>query len=111
MSTTSTQVCEDGLPDATAACTARTRRDLNRPSQGTEGSGKVTEVPLAEADPTPERRWNPWEIGSIRAVDTARAEASSLNDKEDPGAKDLDYVVPDHRRRSRQHEQLVPPLH
>ena len=31
----------------------------------------ATEVPLAAADPTPGRHWNPWEIASIRGVDTA----------------------------------------
>ena len=30
------------------------------------------EAPLAEADPAPGRRWNPWEIVLIQAVDTAR---------------------------------------
>ena len=29
------------------------------------------EAPLAEADPTPGRRWNPWEIAPIHGVDNA----------------------------------------
>ena len=29
------------------------------------------EAPLAEADPTPGRRWNAWEIAPIHGVDTA----------------------------------------
>ena len=29
------------------------------------------EAPLAEADPAPGRRWNPWEIAPIHGVDRA----------------------------------------
>ena len=29
-------------------------------------------MPLAEADPPPGRRWNPWDIAISRVVDTAR---------------------------------------
>ena len=34
---------------------------------------EAMEAASAEADPTPGRRWSPWKIASIRAVDTAWA--------------------------------------
>ena len=34
---------------------------------------EAMEVPSPEADPHPGRRWNPWEIASIHAVDSARS--------------------------------------
>ena len=33
---------------------------------------EAMEASLAEADPTPRRRWNPWETTAIQEVDTAQ---------------------------------------
>ena len=32
---------------------------------------EAMEASLAEADPTPGRRWNPWETTAIQEIDTA----------------------------------------